>query len=145
MQKLPNYKIMGKLGTDWEVMDFVDTVASFAFELSDNDIGSILVCIGAKNRLRRLKLTHCFDVNVIVIGDCCLGPLRSSTVLEKLDLELHRQFEQSDWNISTGGLLDNPKLSKLMCVTSYNLLWKENSLRCLQYPYKRYDGNGEII
>lgn len=34
-EELPNYKIMGKLGTDWEVMDFVDTAASFAFKLSD--------------------------------------------------------------------------------------------------------------
>ena len=34
-EELPNYKIMGELGTDWEVMDFVDTAASFAFKLSD--------------------------------------------------------------------------------------------------------------
>ena len=61
-------------------MDFVDIPVSLAYRLTDDDVGAVLVCIGAINSLKRLNLTHCFNV----IGG--FEPLRSSTVLEKLGI-----------------------------------------------------------
>ena len=53
-----------------------------------DDLYAILVCIDAQNHLKRLNLTHCF--NIIGYG---LLPLQSSTTFEKLDLGLGRQCE----------------------------------------------------
>ena len=66
-------------------MDFVDIPVSLASRLTDDDVGAVLVCIDAIKILKRLNLTHCF--NVVGHG---FEPLRSSTVLEKLDLGLYR-------------------------------------------------------
>ena len=52
------------------------------------DLRAMLVCIDAKNNLKRLNLTHCFGI----VGTG-LEPLRGSTVLEKLDLGLVCQME----------------------------------------------------
>ena len=75
--------------SQWEMMDFVDLPRALASRLTDDDVGAVLVCIDAANNLKRLKLTHCFNV-----AGTCLEPLRRSTVLEYLDLELVRQFER---------------------------------------------------
>ena len=57
--------------------------------MTDKDLAAILVCIDAKNNLKRLNLTHCFGI----VGTG-LEPLRGSVVLEKLDLGLVRQMER---------------------------------------------------
>ena len=39
----------------WEVMDFVDIPMTLASCLTDDDVGAVLVCIDAKNKLKRLN------------------------------------------------------------------------------------------
>ena len=73
---------------EWGTLDFVDVEKSLASKLTDDDIGAILLCIDAKNKLKRLNLTHCY--NVVGRG---LEPLRFSAVLEQIDLGLVRTFE----------------------------------------------------
>jgi len=77
---------------EWETLDFIDIPASVASKLTDDDIRDVLLCLDAKNKLKRLTLTNCTSV----VGHF-LEPLRCSTVLEKLDLGLIRQFETSYW------------------------------------------------
>ena len=83
-----DYQISQYYDGEWEILDFVDIPKSLASRLTDDDLASILTCIDAKNNLKRLNLTHCF--NIIGQG---LSPLRGSIVLEKLDLGLVRQME----------------------------------------------------
>eukprot|EP00984_Skeletonema_dohrnii_P006857 scaffold2436_cov80-Skeletonema_dohrnii-CCMP3373.AAC.10 len=122
----------------WEVMDFVDIPVSLASRLSDDDLGAILVCIDAKHKLKQLKLTHC--TNIVGHG---LEPLRGSTVVEKLDLGLVRQFEAPYLRKPSGGrnyefLFDDSKLSEgPVCAIVDSILRGENdSLDRLQYPHK---------
>ena len=119
--------------SEWEMMDFVDIPKSLASRLSDNDVGAVLVCIGAVNNLKRLKLTNC--VNVV---GTCLDPLRRSKVLEYLDLELVRQFERpcSGNRLNSVGrefnetkLVEWPVLDVLDDILSLD----GNSLKRLQY------------
>ncbi|KAL7552071.1 hypothetical protein ACHAWF_015303 [Thalassiosira exigua] len=49
--------------------------------LTDDDLGAVLVCIDAKNRLRSFKLTNC--THIVGYG---LEPLRGSAVLEQIDV-----------------------------------------------------------
>jgi len=72
----------------WEILDFVDIGRTLASKLTDDDLYAMLVCINAQHNLKRLNLTHCF--NIIGYG---LQPLRSSTTFEKLDLGLGQQCE----------------------------------------------------
>ena len=64
----------------WDVLNFVDIEEDLAKKLTDDDIGAILVCIDAKNNLKKLRLTHCYKL--VGYG---LEPLRGSVVLEKFD------------------------------------------------------------
>ena len=73
----------------WEILDFIDLPKDLAARLTDDDLAAILLCIDAKNNLKRLNLTHCFGI----VGQEGLEPLRGSVVLEKLDLGLVRQIE----------------------------------------------------
>jgi len=75
-------------GYTWEMLDFVDIGRTLASKLTDDDLYAMLVCINAQHNLKRLNLTHCF--NIIGYG---LQPLRSSTTFEKLDLGLGQQCE----------------------------------------------------
>ena len=65
-----------------EVLDFED-IGDLAGRLSDDDIVALLVCIDAKNKLKKLQLTGC--KNLIGYG---LAPLRETSVLEHISLEL---------------------------------------------------------
>jgi len=131
----------------WEVMDFVDLPLSLASRLTDDDIAAILVCIDAKNKLKRLKLTHCFKV----VGHG-LEPLRSSTVLEKLDLGIAVQFaprfEKAYWLLGPedkGWYRDvyEIQLSEGPIVDILHGILREegNTFRRLQYPFKWYDND----
>ena len=128
--------------SEWEVMDFVDIPVSLASRLSDNDVGAVLVCIDAKNNLRRLKLTHCF--NVVGTG---LGPLRGSTVIQYLDLEFVREFEEP-WHRNEGCEIkfDEIMLSEVPVLEVLDTILGEegNSLIRVQYPYKWYDNVSEV-
>ena len=64
----------------WDVLDFVNIEKDFTNKLTDVDVGAILVCIDAKNKLRRLRLTNC----LWFVGHG-LDPLRGSVALEQFD------------------------------------------------------------
>ena len=136
--------------SQWEMMDFVDLPKALASRLSDDDVGAVLVCIDAANNLKRLKLTNCFNV----VGTC-LEPLRRSTVLEYVDLELVREFDkpwfeiESKDRVDTGLDLrraaierqfDDMRLCEGPVFDVLNEILREdgNSLRRLQYPFKWY-------
>ena len=124
--------------SQWEMMDFVDIPKSLALRLTDDDVGAVLVCIDAANNLNRLKLTNCFNV----VGTC-LEPLRRSTVLEYVDLELVRQFEKPWHHCATsydGTECDEIKLCEGTVFDVLGGILREdgNSLKRLQYPYKWY-------
>ena len=128
------------------MLDLVDLPISLAMRLSDDDVGAVLVCIDAKNKLERLKLSHC--TNVVGHG---LEPLRSSTRLQILNLGLVRQFEQPYLARTLAGgksyefLFDDAKLSEgPVCGIIESILHgKENLLDRLQYPYTWSDGSSE--
>ncbi|KAL7538368.1 hypothetical protein ACHAXR_008511 [Thalassiosira sp. AJA248-18] len=116
----------------WEILDFVDVEKSLASRLTDNDIWAILVCIDANDNLERLNLTHCFSV----VGHG-LEPLRSSEVLEKIDLGLTRNFEDP------GTVFDDGKLSEEAVFDVINdiLGVDGNKLWRMQVPRKWYKSN----
>ena len=129
----------------WEVMDFVDIPLSLASKLTDDDVAAILLSIDAKNNLEQLKLTHCS--NIVGHG---LEPLRRSSVLERLDLGLVRQFEAPYLSKISGGrsdefLFDYAKLSEgSVCDIIDSILREEgNCFKRLQYPYKWSENSSE--
>mmetsp|Transcript_416 Transcript_416/g.955 ORF Transcript_416/g.955 Transcript_416/m.955 type:complete len:470 (-) Transcript_416:156-1565(-) len=123
----------------WEVLDFVDIPVSLASRLSDDDLGAILVCIDAKHKLQQPKLTHC--INIVGHG---LEPLRGSTVVEKLDLGLVRQFEapylrkgMAPGRRNYEFLFDDAKLSEgpVCAIIDSILHGEDDSFDRLQYPH----------
>ena len=64
-------------------LNFADVEKSLSSKLTDGDLHALLVCIDARNTLKRLKLAGC--VNIIGRG---FEPLCGSLVLEQIDLIL---------------------------------------------------------
>ncbi|KAL7528858.1 hypothetical protein ACHAXR_002672 [Thalassiosira sp. AJA248-18] len=75
MQNLEYYE------AHWDVLFFSDIEESLIQKLTDNDIGCILVCINAKESLKKIRL--CNNENLVGHG---LEPLRGSAKLEEIDL-----------------------------------------------------------
>jgi len=71
-----------------QVLDFGDIEKSLAAKLTDDHITTILNCISASNNLKTLKLAGCINIT-----GSCLEVIRSSAVLELLDLSLVRMHE----------------------------------------------------
>mmetsp|Transcript_5748 Transcript_5748/g.12540 ORF Transcript_5748/g.12540 Transcript_5748/m.12540 type:complete len:317 (-) Transcript_5748:270-1220(-) len=121
----------------WEEIDFLDIEKSLRLKLTDDDIEGILTCIDAVNKLKRLKLTHCFR-----IGGCGLEPLRGSLVLEQLDLSLVCQQECSvTMCVMDGTRMRSPCISeKDVLPILDSIVDKECSLlQQLQFPQKWLD------
>ena len=74
--------ILTAMGDTIDLLDFSE-VGDSAGKLSDDDIGAVLVCIDAKNKLKKLLLTGCN--NLVGHGLECL---RQSTVLEHISFHL---------------------------------------------------------
>ena len=63
----------------WSILDLLDTkIDTLEKKLTDDDIGAVLVCINAKNKLKSLRL-DCVDI----VGQA-LEPLCGSKVLESI-------------------------------------------------------------
>ncbi|KAL7427817.1 hypothetical protein ACHAXM_001010 [Skeletonema potamos] len=125
--------------SQWDIIDFIDIPLSLVSLLTDDDIGAILVCIGETHSLKRLKLTNC--INVVGQG---LEPLQSSTVLEKLDLGLCRDFERPFWRRPADSFRETKLSEGAVCDILDSMLRNgESSLRRLQYPCEWYDENAE--
>ena len=122
--------------TKWEVLDFADIERSLESRLTDDDIGAILVCIDAKNHLKRLKLRNNFDF----VGHG-LQPLCGSKVLEALDLGLTgKQLERTespDWRNIKIHVIETRLSECAVCDVLESILESEgNSFKRLQLPCK---------
>ena len=95
---------------------------SLASRLTDEDLGAMLNCIYAKGQLKRLNLTYCFQI----VGHG-LEPLRGSTVLEKVDLGLVRQYELPQ-------AVDDARLSDEVVYEIFNDIVEGGSFERLQLP-----------
>lgn len=97
--------------------------------LSDELIGSVLMCIDASHHMK--KLTDCYHIT-----GRCLEPLRNSTVLEQLDLSLVGRHESPD--------IQRPVvLSDIVIPVLESIIGTEgNSVKHLQLPTKwRWGGD----
>jgi len=83
--------ILGRLVDNWTTLNFADVDRSLASRLNDDDMLSVLACIDARNRLRTLKLTGCFNLT-----GAGLEPLRDSTVLAQIDLSIVNPLKRID-------------------------------------------------
>ena len=118
----------------WGILDFIDIQRSLASKLTDVDIGALLMCIGAKDSLKKLHLPHL--VNFVGRG---LDPLRGSSVLEHIDLDILR-FCPSFRRL--GGYEKRKRLAK-PCI-SHDAVFpvledilrssEGNALSCMLYP-----------
>jgi len=75
----------------WDVLDFEAIDKELANRLTDDDVWEILTSINARDVLKRLKLCGC--INIEGHG---LNPLRSSVVLEQIDISLVGKHENRD-------------------------------------------------
>ena len=110
----------------WGVLDFVEIEKSLARELTDDDIGSILACIDARQTLKKLKLTGC--VNIIGHG---LESLRGSISLEQIDLSLVKQHERPD-------IQPEPLITEVAVFPILDSIIDADgcSLKCIVFPAK---------
>jgi hypothetical protein len=111
--------------TNWNALDFSDIEKSLAAKLSDDDIDKVLKSIDAVNNLQILKLAGC--VNITGSG---LDVLRSSTVLEQIDLSLVGKHESP--------ILDQePLLSEDLVIPILDsVINGAGSLKQLEFPKK---------
>lgn len=108
----------------WEILDFGELEGSLAARITDHHLKSVLGCINANAKLKRLKLSGC--VNITGSG---LTPLRRSTTIEQLDLSLVGEHQHP--------VLDPKPRLALECVVPIleTLICNDDaSISHLQYP-----------
>lgn len=77
--------------SNWSTLCFLDIkIDNLVDKLSEDDIGAVLVCIDAKNKLKSLRLADCKDI----VGNA-LEPLCESKVLKKI------QFGRNNGKLSS--------------------------------------------
>ena len=121
--------------SNWEVIDFLDIDKELRIRLTDDDIGGLLFCIDAVHKVRRLKLTHCFQIT-----GKGLHHIRDSVVLEQIDLSLASQNESLDEDIEIQ-ISEDDTLPILL-----NLMGQaDSSLKQLQFPQKWRDEKSDMF
>ena len=73
----------------WDILDFGEIEKEVASRLTDDDIRAVLWCIDAGNKVKRLRLTNCFNVT-----GSGLEPLSGSEVIEQIDMSLVGDHEE---------------------------------------------------
>lgn len=71
------------MGNECENLDFGDIEKSLAVRISDAHLVMILLCFDAVNNIKKLRLTHCINLN-----GSGLWPLDHSNVIEQIDLSV---------------------------------------------------------
>eukprot|EP00984_Skeletonema_dohrnii_P019122 scaffold9073_cov180-Skeletonema_dohrnii-CCMP3373.AAC.9 len=114
------------VSNEWTTLDFGGIEKDLAERLSDDDIGAVLQCIDAANRVKKLKLTNC--VNITGAG---LEPLRRSTIIEQIDLSLVGDHQCPYIN-------PYPPISREFVLPILDSIIEREgcSLRHVQYPYE---------
>jgi len=103
--------------------------------LTDDDIGGLLFCIDAVHKVKRLKLTHCFQFT-----GKGLDHIRDSVVLEQIDLSLASQNESLDEDVEIQ-ISEEDTLPTLL-----NLIGQaDSSLKQLQFPQKWRDEKSDMF
>ncbi|EJK67048.1 hypothetical protein THAOC_11967 [Thalassiosira oceanica] len=109
---------------EWEVLDFGSLDKRLASRLADDDLAAVLLGIAGASSVKRLRLTGCRGIT-----GRGLDPLRSSSVIEQLDI-----------SCEPGGSLSEELVASIL----HDIINTEScSLRQLQLPKKwcgyRYD------
>eukprot|EP00581_Thalassiosira_minuscula_P007285 CAMPEP_0183709908 /NCGR_PEP_ID=MMETSP0737-20130205/5850_1 /TAXON_ID=385413 /ORGANISM="Thalassiosira miniscula, Strain CCMP1093" /LENGTH=196 /DNA_ID=CAMNT_0025938125 /DNA_START=8 /DNA_END=595 /DNA_ORIENTATION=- len=122
-----------KYDEPWEVLDFLDVEKSLRVKLTDDDISEVLKCTDAKNKLKTLKLTHCFQVS-----GRGLELLRGSAVLEQLDLSLVGLHEPPELIFFNGMRVLSPHISEEYALPILDSLIENDCslLMQMQFPQK---------
>ena len=81
-------------GEQWDTLDFGDVEKSLASKITEELMQELLQYIGAKSKVKKLKLTGC--INITGFG---LSPLRASAVLEQIDLSLVAKPKVMSWSL----------------------------------------------
>jgi len=111
---------------EWEELDFGDIEKSLVVKLTDDDISALLMCISAKDILKKLKLTGCINIT-----GRALEPLRGSSIIEFIDLSLVKQYESPKLDPDPM-ILEEVVLPILDVVVSAN----DGSLKMVIFPKK---------
>ena len=88
---ITNERSSAIVGNQWDTLDFGEIEKEVVARLSDADIEKVLLCVGAVNNVKRLKLTNC-----VAITGTCLEPLRGSLIIEQIDLSLIGEHQNPD-------------------------------------------------
>ena len=123
----------------WENLDFGDIEKELAARLTDDDIRTVLWCIGAAYKVKRLSLANCVNIT-----GTCLEPLGGSVVIEQIDLSLVDRHESPTllelWHppqkIDFVAAAFDPPLSceKVLPILDSIIGLKQCSLQHLQFP-----------
>ena len=113
-------------------INFETIEKSLSAALSDDDCCAFLLCIDAKNVLKRLYLAGC--VNITGHG---LGPLYGSVVLEQIDLSLVAQDENP--SKARIAMIDEDAIVPILS-SIVNQHEPNPSLKQIIFPYKWGDG-----
>jgi len=101
---------------DWDNIEFKDVQDMIGRSLADDDVRWVLIAIDGVNKIKSLKLTHCFGIT-----GAGLSPLRGSRVLESIDL-------------SRGNTSDTLSEEEVVSILSSVLDRKDNSLSYVGFP-----------
>jgi hypothetical protein len=112
------------VGNQWSILDFGGIEEELATKLNDDDIEKVMLCIDAVNKVKRLKLTNC--VNITGVG---LVPLRSSLIIEQIDLSLVGEHQRPNIN-------PEPQISCSHVLSMLDSIIEREgcSLKYLQFP-----------
>ena len=102
------HNIRTLMGNECENLDFGDVEKSLAVKINDDHLVKVLFCFDAVNKMKKIRLTHCIDIN-----GTGLWPLRGSTVVEQIDLSVVTKHK-------------NPKLWKEL--QSHFSIWRDNAV-----------------
>jgi len=101
-------------------------------DLDDIDLKAILICIDARNNVKSLKLSGCFD-----ISGRGLEPLAGSSVIKKIDLSLvNGNYKRESFDVEQISLCEGIVLPILHSIIEGG----SSSLRHVQVPLKWRNG-----
>ena len=105
----------------WKKLDIGDIQDMCDSNLTDDDIRRILIAIDGVNKIKSLKLTHCFGIT-----GAGLSPLHRSTILQRIDLS----------GIAVGQRRSMLLEEEVVPILSSILDREDNSLSYVDFPFQ---------